>query len=209
VSTRRSNTARDGTMFISYARADGRDHADHLYKALSKRGFNVWRDERDLNPYEDFTSQLEKAVAGSSHVVVCVTPGSKRSDSFVRREIGYALVLNKSIIPLLFADVVPQISIINLTWIYFLNLGWTRPSKNSSKDWAALSLCPLDSPNAPTRSVTTCTPSTGSWWNISMQPASLFSHCAPRARRGRSRSLGLALCGSRAPKILLQVCAAN
>jgi hypothetical protein len=52
---------------------------------------------------------------------VCVTKGAKDDDSYVRREIGYALALGKPIIPLIADGTLPPISIINLTRIDFLS----------------------------------------------------------------------------------------
>jgi TIR domain len=46
------------SVFISYARADGRIEADCLHSALSQNGIPSWRDERDLNPYQDFSVNL-------------------------------------------------------------------------------------------------------------------------------------------------------
>jgi hypothetical protein len=75
---------------------------------------------RDLNPYEDFGGEIEQAISGATHVAVVVTPDVNRVDSFVRREIAYALVLKKPIIPLIFPGAVsPPITIINHTYIKF------------------------------------------------------------------------------------------
>src|SRR5262249_40235857 len=68
----------------------------------------------------DFTAELEQAIKRASHIVVCVTPDVERPDSFVRREIFYAYIQEKPIIPLLFTDkkALP-LSIAPLTWIDF------------------------------------------------------------------------------------------
>lgn len=113
-------------VFISYARTDGRDYAAKLETALQAAGFRTWWDVRNLDPHQDFTGEIEQGISDAEQVVVCLTPDIKRSDSFVRREIQYALVSKKRIIPLRFADVVPPIHIINLTWIDFYTLGWDQ-----------------------------------------------------------------------------------
>jgi hypothetical protein len=78
-------------VFISYARADPR-WADRLDEDLRRAGFSTWRDTRDIDPSQDFTGEIEAAIRSASHVVVCLTPSVRaRGDSFVRREIAYAL----------------------------------------------------------------------------------------------------------------------
>ena len=118
-------------VFISYARADGRDEADRLYQEFDGAGLKAWRDERSLDPYQDFSGEIEIAIEKSKHVVVCLTPSllahyddrtGKRKDSFVRREIIYAQGCEKPIIPLVFPDFpkgkVPTL-INHLTWLDF------------------------------------------------------------------------------------------
>src|SRR5690349_8630487 len=111
--------AADPNVFISYARRDGLQHAEQVEQALERVGITTWRDKRGLDPWEDFTSQIEDAIAYASHVVVCLTPDSKRDDSFVRREIQAALLHKpaKPIITLRFADIPPHIHINTLSWI--------------------------------------------------------------------------------------------
>ncbi|MBL8161414.1 MAG: TIR domain-containing protein [Anaerolineae bacterium] len=106
-------------VFISYARRDGLDHAERLEEALNQAGIPTWRDKRGLDPWQDFTSQIEDAINEASHVVVCLTPDSKRDDSFVRREIQAALLHKpvKPIITLRFAEIPPHIHINTLSWI--------------------------------------------------------------------------------------------
>lgn len=110
-----------GSVFISYARSDGREHAEHLYRELTRRGIMAWRDERDLDPYLDFSVEIEKGIRQASHVVVCLTPSiNQRPESFVRREILYAQGNRKPVIPLLFPGAEPIVLINHLTWIPFV-----------------------------------------------------------------------------------------
>src|SRR5579862_4322110 len=109
------------SVFISYARRDGSDEAEELFTALTKEGIHAWRDTKNLNPYEGFDSEIEKAIESASHVVVCVTPDIRREDSFVRREIAFAMEENKPIIPLVFLGGRRPITIINHTYIDFTN----------------------------------------------------------------------------------------
>lgn len=115
-----SQVVPSGSLFISYARSDGREHAERLYQELTRRGFEAWRDERDLDPYLDFSVEIEKGIRQASHVVVCLTPSiNQRPESFVRREILYAQGNGKPIIPLLFPGAEPIVLINHLTWIPF------------------------------------------------------------------------------------------
>lgn len=110
-------------VFISYAREDGREYADRLYRAFNDRGISAWRDERNINPYQDFSGEIEKAIEDSTHVIACLTPSiAQRKDSFVRREILYAQGWEKPITPLLMPGFdkrhIPTL-INHLTWIDF------------------------------------------------------------------------------------------
>lgn len=111
-------------IFISYARRDGRSAAEQLERDLSAAGHRVWWDKRSLDPDQDFTAELERAIDEAESVVCCVTPDTRRDDSFVRRELGYALALRKPIIPLIFQDTLPPIHIINVTRVDFTRQPW-------------------------------------------------------------------------------------
>lgn len=94
-------------IFISYARRDGLAYAERLERDLKATGVTTWRDKRNLDPDEDFTAELEVAIRQSKRVVCCITPDVERRDSFVRREIGYALAVNKPVVPLIFEGAIP------------------------------------------------------------------------------------------------------
>jgi hypothetical protein len=106
-------------IFISYARRDGGSFAEQLDSTLPVQGFATWRDKRGIDPTQDFTAEIEKAIEAASHIVACITPDVRREDSFVRREIAYAQVMHKPILVARFADVTPPIAIVNHTWIDF------------------------------------------------------------------------------------------
>lgn len=110
-------------VFLSYARADGSPHAQELERALRLEGFTTWRDVRDLDLSADFTSEIENAIKSSVAVVLCLTPGTDRPDSFVRREIAYAGLANKPIIVARFADIAPPVSVANNTHVDFHRSG--------------------------------------------------------------------------------------
>jgi formylglycine-generating enzyme required for sulfatase activity len=106
-------------VFISYARKDGYERSERLYKDLQAKGIAAWRDIQLLDPTVDFTGEIEAAIDNATHVVVIITPDVKRADSFVRLEITYALTKNKPIIPLMFEGGHRPITIINHTYIDF------------------------------------------------------------------------------------------
>jgi hypothetical protein len=70
--------------FISYARKDGLTHAEYLERALP----DTWRDKRNLDPFKDFTAEIERAIDACRQVVAVITPDTTREDSFVRRELA-------------------------------------------------------------------------------------------------------------------------
>ncbi|MCD4684568.1 MAG: HEAT repeat domain-containing protein [Anaerolineae bacterium] len=111
-------------VFISYARRDGLNIVEQLEGDLAAANFTVWRDSRNLNPDQDFTAELEQAIERSSRVVVAITRDVRRDNSFVRREIAYALAVNKPVIPLIFEDTMPPIHIVNVTREDFTHTEW-------------------------------------------------------------------------------------
>jgi hypothetical protein len=108
-----------GHVFISYARADGSEHALGLERALRIEGFTTWRDVRNIDLSADFTSEIENAIKSSLAVVLCVTPDTSRPDSFVRREIAFARLVNRPILVARFADIPPPVSVASNTCIDF------------------------------------------------------------------------------------------
>src|SRR5436853_5745733 len=109
----------DGHVFISYSRQDGNEPATKLEQALRAEQFGVWRDVRNLKPEQDVTADIEIGIEGAAYVMVCITRDAKRNDSFVRREIQYALAVNKPVIPLRFEEIPPHVSIVNNEWLDF------------------------------------------------------------------------------------------
>jgi|GEM_PF-986014 len=107
-------------VFLSYSRNDGDDHVSVLEQKIPQScGLNVWRDIRGIDPAQDFGAELEKAIEGASHVVVCLTEDTKRDNSFVRREIGYSLAIKKPIYVARFHDIIPHLALVNHTYVDF------------------------------------------------------------------------------------------
>ena len=107
-------------VFISYARIDGTDVAARLDKALRERGYTTWRDVRSIDPFKDFSAEIEVGIRDAKFVVVCVTPSlDTNPDSFVRREVLYALQRRKPIIPLIFPNSYVPTLVNHLIWVPF------------------------------------------------------------------------------------------
>ena len=104
--------------FVSYARADGLEVAAAVQAELESSGFKVWRDLRELDAFADFSVEIERAIAASDVVIVCITASiAEARESFVRREILYAQSKAKPIVPLRIAHADVPILIVQLTWI--------------------------------------------------------------------------------------------
>ncbi len=111
-------------IFISYSRSDGSQYAGRMAADLAGAGYGVWWDQRDLDPYADFTGELETAINQAGLMVVCVTAGVTRADSYVRREVAWAMAIHKPIIPAMLDGSLPPIGIINLTRVEFHARKW-------------------------------------------------------------------------------------
>ncbi|MCD4687054.1 MAG: toll/interleukin-1 receptor domain-containing protein, partial [Anaerolineae bacterium] len=115
----------DPLVFISYARHDGCGAAERLDDVLPDHGFRTWRDVRGIDPAKDFTGELEQAIRASQYMVACITPDVvRRGDSFVRREIQYALMEQKPVIVARFVDVTPPIHVVNNSYVDFFGCAW-------------------------------------------------------------------------------------
>jgi hypothetical protein len=107
-------------VFISYARADGAKIAERLDKSLRDAGYSTWRDIRSIDPFQDFSAEIEVGIRDARFVAVCITPSLDRNpDSFVRREVLYAQQRTKPIIPLVFPNSYVPTLVNHLTWIPF------------------------------------------------------------------------------------------
>ena len=81
--------ARDTTVFISYARADGEVSAEELSQRLaSVPGIDLWRDRIRMDA-GDFESQINRAIESARYMAIVMTPGALRS-KYVEKEYLYA-----------------------------------------------------------------------------------------------------------------------
>ena len=78
-------------VFISHAH-DERDQAivRRIAEGLRGQGLEVWYDEWEIWPGENFAEKISQALEESQAMVVVLTPNALRSP-WVRREVEYAL----------------------------------------------------------------------------------------------------------------------
>jgi hypothetical protein len=88
--------------FFSYSREDS-DFALRLAQDLRAAGANVWIDQLDIEPGQEWDSAIEAAVTQSSRMLLILSPASVKSRN-VRNEISFALDENKAIVPVLYQD---------------------------------------------------------------------------------------------------------
>jgi hypothetical protein len=91
---------RQPRIFVSYAREDA-VKAERLRVDLSRRGFDVWKDNRELLAGEDWSTKIEAALNNCDFAVVCLSKATAKSGYFqqeLRRAVrmaastpGYAL----------------------------------------------------------------------------------------------------------------------
>lgn len=88
--------------FFSYSRVDS-NFTLKLAQDLKTAGANVWLDQLDIGPGDDWPMAVEKAMRESPCMLVILSPTSVASNQ-VRAEYHYALEKQKKIIPVLYQD---------------------------------------------------------------------------------------------------------
>lgn len=107
-------------IFISYSRHDS-EFVDRLQEDLQIRNFDPWVDRQRLEGGEEWARAIQRELDRCQVVLVALSPDAIDSN-WVRREITYAVMAKKRIIPLRIRDVdkVP-ILVADLQFIDFLN----------------------------------------------------------------------------------------
>jgi hypothetical protein len=90
-------------IFISYAHSDT-DAVDRLTGRLSDASYDIWIDREDIRAGDQWRRQIVEAVKACDVFIITLSPNSVRSDN-VRRELDLAGRAQKTIIPLLIAEV--------------------------------------------------------------------------------------------------------
>jgi tetratricopeptide (TPR) repeat protein len=114
-----SDAAETWDVFLSYAYRDGAAAAGRLYTDLSARGLRVWWDKGGGIAYgQAFDVAIQEGIRHARHYVILYTPAAtERKESFVLKELAYALELKKQPIPLMISDCVPPVQIITANYI--------------------------------------------------------------------------------------------
>nr|MCU0474684.1 LpqB family beta-propeller domain-containing protein [Anaerolineae bacterium] len=88
-------------LFISYARRDGRDHANTLRTTLESHGFAIWQDVVAMGGGDAWWPQIADAIERAHAVVLILTDGALESP-VVRREWVHARRAGTPILPVVF-----------------------------------------------------------------------------------------------------------
>ncbi|HVR25552.1 MAG TPA: toll/interleukin-1 receptor domain-containing protein [Candidatus Polarisedimenticolia bacterium] len=105
------------TAFFSYSRADS-VFALRLAEDLKVAGANVWIDQIDIQPGQEWDSAVEAAVTQAPQMLLILSPASVKSRN-VRNEISFALEENKTILPVLYQDCIVPLQLHRIQHIDF------------------------------------------------------------------------------------------
>ena len=93
-------------VFVSYASEDLEPVQD-LVDDLTIRGLDVWFDQSEIDPGDDFVEEMKNGIEESDVVLICLSPSfeEKPPESWVRDELRMAMLkekdtLEKRIIPI-------------------------------------------------------------------------------------------------------------
>jgi hypothetical protein len=95
-------SANASASFISYSRVDS-EFALRLAEDLKAAGANVWLDQLDIPPGQEWDSAIESTLIQSPWMLLILSPSAATSRS-VRNEIAFALDKEKTIVPVLYRD---------------------------------------------------------------------------------------------------------
>src|SRR5438874_13662454 len=88
------------SIFISYARTDGRPFARRLRAELESLGFSLWQDVVDMEAGEQWWPQIEEAIQRSTVMVLVLTEAALAS-RVVRDEWTFARTVGTYVIPII------------------------------------------------------------------------------------------------------------
>lgn len=76
--------------FLSYSSHD-RKRVNRMYEDLASQGIELWLDSVQLEPGKEWEDSIERAIARSKAVIICLSPSWLRRRGYVRRELEIAL----------------------------------------------------------------------------------------------------------------------
>ena len=89
-------------VFISYSRRD-KEIAEHLCNILKENGIEYWIDKEGIYSSSNYKELIVDAIEVSKAVIFISSANSNASINVIR-EIGYAVNMNKPILPLMLDD---------------------------------------------------------------------------------------------------------
>lgn len=116
-------------LFLSYGRRDASVLAERLEKDLKRKGFQVWRDTREIKPGTNWHEEITDGLRSSQIVVALMTPHSTRTtrdaasadsvDSVCLGEIAYALFQPPAqpVVPVMAQTCEPPLAIFHLDYV--------------------------------------------------------------------------------------------
>lgn len=123
-------------VFLSWAEED-QAIMEPIRKALIREGITVWVNKTDIKTGADFQVAIHHGIERADHVVYLISPASLQS-AYCQEEIGYALSLNKRIVPLLIQSIdLEQISP-ELRSLEFVNFTDNQKPEDYQRDIDAL-----------------------------------------------------------------------
>jgi cellulose biosynthesis protein BcsQ len=91
VTTREKNVDKKSLqIFLSHSSQD-KPLVRELYKRLTRDGFSVWLDEKELLPGQDWEREIQKAVEKSDVVLVCLSNQAVTKEGYIQKELRFAL----------------------------------------------------------------------------------------------------------------------
>ncbi|MDB4922916.1 SUMF1/EgtB/PvdO family nonheme iron enzyme [Mucilaginibacter sp.] len=107
-------------IFISYHLADARTHYSKLIASLDREGFSCWTDFDDVDQNNNFDRELSAAIKECEFFLVCITANMANGE-YMAEEIEYAKQNGKTIIPLIFENVIVPLRLAALRRVDFIN----------------------------------------------------------------------------------------
>lgn len=109
-------------VFVSYRRKDV-EFAKQFVSELQNLGKQVWIDWEDIPPGSvGFADDIKRGLEGADAFICILSPDYLESTYCVDLELGYAVELNKRIVPMVlkkFDDYPVPESISHINWVYF------------------------------------------------------------------------------------------
>lgn len=81
-------------VFISYAKRDGKEFAEHTWNVLNQTGFTPFFDKQDIPVGADWMKKIDEEIENSSNFALILTEGVRESD-YVKYEFYKANILKK------------------------------------------------------------------------------------------------------------------